>query len=101
MDYSSFFAKLSTSFFSGKKNLRKFSVCYLFLILVCVFSSCEVGLGSAVDTQPPEITIEYPFVDSVIREEFIISGTCKDETSVNNVNVVFTNINDNSKDMNI
>ena len=58
MDYSSFFAKLSTSFFSGKKNLRKFSVSYLFLILVCVFSSCEVGLGSAVDTQPPEITIE-------------------------------------------
>ena len=95
MDYSSFFAKLSTSFFSGKKNLRKFSVCYLFLILVCVFSSCEVGLGSAVDTQPPEITIEYPFVDSVIREEFIISGTCKDETSINGVNVVI------QKDMNI
>lgn len=97
MDCSSLLAKLSISFFSGKKNLRKVSVCYLFLILVCVFSSCEVGLGSAVDTQPPEITIEYPFVDSVIREEFIISGTCKDETSVNNVNVVFTNINDNSK----
>lgn len=97
------FSILTKSIFSNFKSKILYGTvtCSMLVMFLFLFSSCEVGLGSAVDTQPPEITIEYPFVDSVIREEFIISGTCKDETSVNNVNVVFTNINDNSKDMNI
>ena len=93
------FSILTKSIFSNFKSKILYGTvtCSMLVMFLFLFSSCEVGLGSAVDTQPPEITIEYPFVDSVIREEFIISGTCKDETSVNNVNVVFTNINDNSK----
>ena len=77
---------------------KRFNVVSLFLsvgfvFLSLFFFSCEVGLGSAVDTQPPKITIQYPPVDSVIREAFELSGLASDETSVSSVKVTFKETN--------
>lgn len=66
-----------------------------FILIACMvsFSSCEIGLGSAVDIQPPLVSISYPTVDSVIREDFLMAGTASDETSVASVSVSLENIN--------
>ena len=52
------------------------------------FSGCEVGLGSAVDTQPPSISILKPGVDKVIRNKFLISGTWSDDGTIANIYVI-------------
>ena len=38
---------------------------------IFTFAACEVGLGSAVDTQPPTVAIAYPPSLSIIRESFV------------------------------
>ncbi len=55
--------------------------------LLLFFTSCEIGLGPAVDTQAPGITIEKPEVDMVIRQKFIISGTWTDDGTIDKVYV--------------
>ena len=37
--------------------------------------SCEIGLGAAVDTKIPEITIESPLSSEVIKGAMSFSGT--------------------------
>ena len=65
------------------KPLKGFFVCALTAFsFFSVFSSCEVGLGGAVDVQPPSITIQYPKVDSVIRDVFAIGGTWSDDGTI-------------------
>ena len=49
-----------------KKVLRNFLSLFSVAVLLAV-SSCEVGLGAAVDTDPPEINVSLPVVSSVIR----------------------------------
>ena len=49
------------------------------------FSSCEVGLGSAVDTQPPSVGIDYPPSLSVVRDSFVFAGTWKDDKQIEDV----------------
>lgn len=74
----------------------------VFIFLSCcafaglLFAACDVGLGEAVDTQPPVVEITYPPVDSVIMEAFQMSGTCSDETSLASINLKFQDINDSS-----
>lgn len=77
------------------KRFSLVSLCFSlgFVFLSLFFFSCEVGLGSAVDTQPPKITIQYPPVDSVIRESFELSGLASDETSVSSVKVTLKETN--------
>ena len=44
------------------------------LAVVSVFTiSCEIGLGSSVDTDPPAIEITTPPVDAIIRDAFAIA----------------------------
>lgn len=77
------------------KRFSLVSLCFSlgFVFLSLYFFSCEIGLGSAVDTQPPKVTIQYPPVDSVIRESFELSGLASDETSVSSVKVTFKETN--------
>lgn len=49
--------------------------------------SCEIGLGSSVDTDPPSITISNPPVDAIIRDDFSISGTWSDDGSIDSISV--------------
>ena len=66
-----------------KKRIAK--ACFFsFLFLVSIIS-CEIGLGGAVDTQPPSISIESPKVDAVIRDVFAITGTWTDDGSITSV----------------
>ncbi|MBR5032778.1 MAG: hypothetical protein IKX70_03850 [Treponema sp.] len=66
-----------------KKRIAK--ACFFsFLFLVSIIS-CEIGLGGAVDTQPPTITIDSPKVDAVIRDVFAITGTWTDDGSITSV----------------
>ena len=96
MKYADFVSRiLIVVFFSGytevfmnKNRFYKslFSLAALFCVLL--FSTCEVGLGSSVDINNPSLTIDYPAMNSVIRENFTVSGTCKDDTGVKNVSIV-------------
>ncbi|MBR4789393.1 MAG: hypothetical protein IK024_00720 [Treponema sp.] len=66
-----------------KKRIAK--ACFFsFLFLVSIIS-CEIGLGGAVDTQPPSIIIDSPKVDAVIRDVFAITGTWTDDGSITSV----------------
>lgn len=69
------------------KNLVKISVFSVLCVLVWAFISCEVGLGDSVDVNPPTLVIDYPPVASVVRDEFILSGTCEDDGEVASVQV--------------
>lgn len=74
----------------------------LFKFLIVFFSfifatSCEIGLGDAVDTEPPKITVDYPETNSKIRDTFLMSGTCEDETGVARIEVLFTDTEDSLK----
>ena len=69
------------------KFLRFFAGAFAGLLLFFTYTSCEIGLGPAVDTQAPGITIEKPEVDMVIRQKFIISGTWTDDGTIDKVYV--------------
>ncbi len=71
------------------------------LLFICNFSSCEVGLGGAVDTQPPSITIEYPNVDSVIRDVFAIGGNWSDDGTIASLTVTLKRTDGNGSEVKI
>ena len=64
---------------------------FIFLIAaifsVMTFAACEVGLGSAVDTQAPTVSITYPPSLSIIRESFVFAGTWTDDMGVKTVHI--------------
>ena len=59
--------------------------CFFILVFLVSIISCEVGLGSAVDTEAPKLSIESPTVDSVIRDKFAIKGTWSDDGSIDSI----------------
>lgn len=59
-----------------------------------IFISCkEPGLGGAVDTASPSVKITYPANNgqTVIRDTFLLEGTCEDDTVVSNVYITIKN----------
>ena len=72
---------------------RNYSLSGLFLFLFAAifsfitFGGCEVGLGSAVDTQAPVVSITYPPSLSIIRDTFVLSGTWSDDQGVKTVHI--------------
>ncbi|MBP5519354.1 MAG: hypothetical protein J6X84_02085 [Treponema sp.] len=80
--------------------------CALFTILFGMalssfipFLSCEIGLGSSVDTQAPTVEIKCPPVDSIVKGRFAISGLWTDDGEISSVSVelVPTNLSDSKK----
>lgn len=63
----------------------------ILVLIPALFSACDVGLGEAVDTEKPTVSIEYPSNNVVIKEDFVISGKCHDDTSIKSVKVLFQN----------
>lgn len=61
------------------------------LTLLTIFSifaiSCEIGLGASVDTDPPSLNIANPPVDSIIRDDFAISGTWADDGYIDSISI--------------
>ena len=58
-----------------------------------LFTSCDIdiGLGSAVDVEPPTLYIENPPASKIIRDAFPISGTFSDDGSISAITVELTN----------
>ena len=78
----------------------KSKVCYVLFFLCAITSfvvmgggmtSCEVGLGASVDTQPPSVDIQEPSADFIVREKFTMKGNCADEQGLQSVTVTLRN----------
>ena len=65
-------------------KFQKFIVSVSLLFLL-TFSACEVGLGEAVDTEAPKLTIDYPEAKAIVRDGFVLAGTCSDDIAVTKV----------------
>uniref|UniRef100_UPI00298ECA28 Ig-like domain repeat protein n=1 Tax=Treponema sp. TaxID=166 RepID=UPI00298ECA28 len=64
----------------------------LFTALFSIFiTTCEVGLGEAVDINAPTVSITYPPASSIIRNTFVLAGVCNDDVSVESVTVTVRN----------
>ncbi len=61
------------------------------LLTVLFISSCEIGLGRAVDTLPPEVSITGPLTNSILRDAFVLSGECSDDTGIKEVIIELKN----------
>lgn len=75
----------------------KKQVVFLLSILSLLFVSCEIGLGSAVDTMPPELVINQPSAGSVIRDSFTISGTWTDDGTIASVSLTLKDTDSDRK----
>ena len=71
--------------------MKKLASLLLTLIAVIISISCEIGLGSSVDTDPPSVSIESPEVDSIIRDSFAIRGSWSDDGSIKRLTVKLKN----------
>jgi len=60
------------------------------LVTAFAFISCEIGLGSQVDTGAPTVSISYPPAGSVAMDYFIVAGTCSDDLAVSSVTVTLS-----------
>lgn len=76
------------------KRILSFLIAFSALVLTGIYvSGCQVGLGEAVDTQPPKLAInEEPKTGYVFRGQFTLSGTSSDETSLAGVTLTFKNL---------
>ena len=74
------------------KTLLKTLILGLFST-VLIYSSCEIGLGAAVDTLVPTINIDSPAADSTIRDSFSFRGTWSDDGAIMGVSVTLNSIN--------
>lgn len=77
-----------------KKNIFKTATVFVssIAILFCIIA-CEVGLGAAVDTAAPTVEILYPPKNAVIRDSFVVSGTCDDDLELERVEITVTESN--------
>ena len=68
-----------------KKMLRNVVLSFLGLVSIFILSNCQIGLGAAVDVQPPTVSLTSPQADALVRDVFIIEGTYEDDLSVSEV----------------
>ena len=77
--------------FACSKLFRKLLSVLILPTALILFTTCEVGLGASVDTQPPELTLDYPAGNNLaIMNSFTVSGKAKDETYVASVEIKLT-----------
>ncbi len=74
-----------------KTNRSVFKLAFFAVLAFGLYTTCDVGLGDAVDTKAPKLAIVYPPVQSVIRNTFTLRGTASDEVSAPSVSVVLSN----------
>ena len=56
-------------------------------LVILVSFSCDVGLGTSVDTETPKLTIETPKVQSVNSGNIDVTGTWTDDKAVTSVKI--------------
>ena len=76
------------------ESLKKVVFAAFAVIPLVSFYSCgeDAGLGATVDAEAPVLCITYPPSSSVIREDFVLSGTCSDDKSISSVSVKVVNV---------
>ena len=59
------------------------------LFTMFLFATCEIGLGSSVDTEAPVISVSRPSLDNVdvIRGEFPVMGTWSDDGEIQEIKI--------------
>lgn len=67
-------------------------ICVTLVSALLIFSSCKIGLGEAVDTFPPTVTVTTPEADAQVRDTFTMGGAWSDDLSVSKIQVVLTNL---------
>lgn len=55
--------------------------------ILAVLASCSVGLGNAVDMQPPTVNVISPERSGYILQDFLIKGTARDNIGVSELTV--------------
>lgn len=68
-----------------KKVFVKFLLC--FGMVLCFFTSCEIGLGAQVDVEPPSVVMESPTENARTRKTVTFSGTWTDDLEIKQVTV--------------
>ena len=69
-----------------KDLMKKLITAFGVVLLGIVVNSCDqIGLGDAVDTKEPSINITYPKIGAVIRDTFLLAGTCDDDIGVTEI----------------
>lgn len=71
------------------KLMKKIGNAFLALSLLSAFSSCEVGLGSAVDLKAPVVRILSHQDNQAVADEFTIRGTASDNEAVSLISIDF------------
>lgn len=64
-------------------------ISFLGLLFISLTLSCEIGLGTAPDTETPELNITKPEIAAVIRDAFKLTGTYSDDGEIESVVVDF------------
>lgn len=77
--------------------MKKFAIALL-MILSIISVSCQIGLGAAVDTEPPKLAIENPSVDAIIRDNFALSGTWSDDGKIASITAKLTRTDGNGSE---
>ena len=81
------------------KSMRNkiFGILFSLGIIFLFVTSCEVGMGASVDTEPPELVINTPESASIIRGTFALNGTWTDDQVVAKVSCTLTNTENEQK----
>lgn len=74
-----------------KTTLKKFGCSLFVAALAVLWTTCEVGLGEAVDTMAPVVAVSTPAASAICSGTIEISGTCGDDKGIAVVNIVVTN----------
>ncbi len=75
-----------------KKNIIRTTAIFIISLAGILFNACgNVGLGDAVDIAVPTVEISYPPKNAIVRDMFVVSGTCEDDILVSSVEVTLTN----------
>ncbi|BDC96777.1 hypothetical protein TRSA_18760 [Treponema saccharophilum] len=73
------------------KMFRKISASVACCVSLFAVAGCDVGLGESVDTSAPTLSIEYPPIAAVIKDTFVLYGSCDDDKDVASVSVQVVN----------
>ena len=73
------------------KMVRKISASVACCVSLFAVAGCDVGLGESVDTSAPTLSIEYPPIAAVIKDTFVLYGSCDDDKDVASVSVQVVN----------
>ena len=74
-----------------KLSLKKIALSLFVAAAAFLWTTCDVGLGEAVDNDVPSLTVTGPAKASVCSGKVTITGTCSDDKGVKSVNILLKN----------